>query len=231
MTPLERQVSINKMRQASNQFYTAAINTGNHAFIEFTGLMNEYIQCCQLAHEQDVDFSETNTHTGSELPIPEHSMDYINEKLECIFTGRSVLCDYSADYAKNLDWLLQKITFGQQTINLKTTVALFQEWMVKTPLNRKQFVLGCLAEVYDSLVLSGSMPTSIVFSHCFDHPLISFLGGNDNWHIGFTNQSNYIQQIQHGNDAHIYYLGDGKQSLRIKFLSDAIYFFIVDENH
>lgn len=79
------------MRQASTAFYQRAINIGNHAFIEFTGLMNEYIKCCAEAAAQGIDFRECNTHSGKALPMPDYSMAYINEKLECIFLGSVVL--------------------------------------------------------------------------------------------------------------------------------------------
>lgn len=87
----ERTEIIRKMRAVSNQFYGAAVQIGNHPFIEFCGLMNEYIDNCQRANEQGIDFTQCNTHTGLDLPIPQFSINYINEKLECIFTGRSVM--------------------------------------------------------------------------------------------------------------------------------------------
>jgi len=37
---------LDAMAQASGAFYAAAIRIGNHPFIEFTGLMNEYIKIC-----------------------------------------------------------------------------------------------------------------------------------------------------------------------------------------
>lgn len=79
------------MRQASNAFYAAATQIGNHPFIEFTGLMNEYIQCCERAHEDGIDFTQCSKHSGQLLPMEPHEIDYINEKLECIFTGRILL--------------------------------------------------------------------------------------------------------------------------------------------
>lgn len=91
MTKDEQLIAIDQMARASNAFYGAAVHIGNHPFIEFTGLMNEYIQACRDAHAMGVDFSDCNTHSGTELPLPSFRVDYINEKLECIFTGRSVM--------------------------------------------------------------------------------------------------------------------------------------------
>jgi len=86
-TEAERSECLRKMSEASNQFYLAARLAGCHAFIEFAGLMNEYITCCDQAHKSGVDFHHLNGH-GALLPMPDHSIDYVNEKLECIYGGR-----------------------------------------------------------------------------------------------------------------------------------------------
>lgn len=91
MTPDERQTALTGMRLASAAFYRAAVQIGNHPFIEFAGLMNEYIKACEAAHKQGIDFSECNTHSGQNLPMAPFMVNYVNEKLECIFTGRSVM--------------------------------------------------------------------------------------------------------------------------------------------
>lgn len=80
-----------EMRRVSNAFYAAAIRVENHPFIEFCGLMNEYINACEAAAAKGIDFTECSTHTGQHLPLESHQIAYINEKLECIFTGRSVM--------------------------------------------------------------------------------------------------------------------------------------------
>jgi hypothetical protein len=93
MTPDERVIAIEAMTAASKAFYTAAVRIGNHPFVEFTGLINEYIQACREAAAAGVDFSECNTHSGQPLPMHPHNVRYVNEKLECIFTGRSVMAE------------------------------------------------------------------------------------------------------------------------------------------
>ncbi len=90
-TRAELKAMIEDMNHVTSWFYRMATQIGNHPFIEFTGLMNEYIRCCEGALANDVDFSECNTHGGKELPMTNYQVDYTNEKLECIYTGRSVI--------------------------------------------------------------------------------------------------------------------------------------------
>jgi hypothetical protein len=87
----ERKIALEQMHAAARAFYLTAVQIGNHPFIEFTGLMNEYIKACEAAHARGIDFSDCNAHTGTPLPLAPHMRAYINEKLECIFTGRVVL--------------------------------------------------------------------------------------------------------------------------------------------
>lgn len=83
--------AIAQMRSLSALFYSGAVMIGNHPFIEFTGLMNEYINCCHRALREGVDFRNCNAHSGHHLPMQSFQVAYVNEKLECIFTGRSVV--------------------------------------------------------------------------------------------------------------------------------------------
>ncbi len=85
MSPNEREQCLKDMQSASSAFYCAAVRCGNHAFIEFTGLMNEYIQACRDAHNKGEDFTEANVHVGKHLPLAPHRVLYLNEKLECIY--------------------------------------------------------------------------------------------------------------------------------------------------
>ncbi len=84
----ERSEMLAKMREASNQFYTAAVQTGCHSFIEFTGLMNEFINLCEAANVAGNDFTQSNVHLqGVTLPMREHHAAYLGEKLGCIFAS------------------------------------------------------------------------------------------------------------------------------------------------
>jgi hypothetical protein len=84
-SPQEREEMLRKMQTLSDNFYAAVIHTGCHPFIEFTGLMNKYIDLCRAAHKKGLDFAMANTHTGQALPVAPHDMAYLAEKLDCIF--------------------------------------------------------------------------------------------------------------------------------------------------
>lgn len=84
-TKEERVAMLEKMRRASDAFYYLAQQTHCHPFLEFTGLINEYITICHKAHLLDVDFTMTSIHTGKPLPIDDHNVAYLGEKLGCIY--------------------------------------------------------------------------------------------------------------------------------------------------
>jgi len=91
MNSAEREQALVLIQRAADAFYRSAVTIGNHPFIEFTGLMNEYISACRVAHERGIDFSECNRHSGQVLPLHPVMSDYVNEKLECIFSGAKML--------------------------------------------------------------------------------------------------------------------------------------------
>lgn len=99
MTPAERESALSSMRAASDAFYAAATRIGSHPFIEFTGLINEYIKACEEAHKAGIDFTECNRHSGVALPLAPHMSMYINEKLECIFSGSKILEGKTMEYS------------------------------------------------------------------------------------------------------------------------------------
>ncbi len=79
------QKTIDNMKKVSEAFYYQAIHVGAHAFIEFTGLMNEYTKICQQALDKGIDFREANTHNEIALPMETFQMAYLAEKLDCIY--------------------------------------------------------------------------------------------------------------------------------------------------
>lgn len=85
-------ICVSKMKHASSVFYGHACASGNHSFIEFAGLMNEYIQVCERAAEADIDFTMASTHTGVALPMAPFNFSYLAEKLNCIY-GPSLTAD------------------------------------------------------------------------------------------------------------------------------------------
>lgn len=85
MTKEELNDSLRGMRYASGVFYSLSVQCNNHAFIEFTGLMNEYIKVCAEAAEAGRDFTQASVHTGNRLEMRDFQKAYIREKLDCIF--------------------------------------------------------------------------------------------------------------------------------------------------
>lgn len=93
----ELQQMLRDMQAVSSRFYAGATLVGNHAFIEFCGLMNEYISICRATLEAGRDFTQCSTHTGVPLVMKEHHRNYLREKLDCIY-GPSF--DAAAELAK-----------------------------------------------------------------------------------------------------------------------------------
>lgn len=91
---------LDAMQELSDAFYLRAIRIGVHPFIEFAWLMNEYIKCCRIAHERGINFADCNKHSGQHLPMESFQVRYVNEKLECIFTGRSIVTETAIDSSK-----------------------------------------------------------------------------------------------------------------------------------
>lgn len=87
----DREQALVRVQKASDAFYRDAVSIGNHPFIEFAGLMNEYITACRAAHKEGIDFTQCNQRNGQTLPLHSFMSDYINEKLECIFSGSKIL--------------------------------------------------------------------------------------------------------------------------------------------
>lgn len=99
MTSQERDEALAAMDQVITQFYRAAVRIGNHPFIEFAGVMTAYVKSCERAHRTGIDFTECNRHAGSQLPMEGVEVDYLNEKLDCIFGGRIVAREDTAEAA------------------------------------------------------------------------------------------------------------------------------------
>ena len=89
------------MKAASNNYYREAIATNCHTFVEFTGLINEYIQICEKNLDQGVDFTKTSVHCPGEprLHIEGWQLEYINEKLQCIFPDLQLVKIQSSETA------------------------------------------------------------------------------------------------------------------------------------
>lgn len=74
-----------RMRVATEKTYPLLAATGCHPFIEFNGLMHKFVDLCERAVEKGVVFPMANEHTGIPLPVELHDIEYMAEKLRCIF--------------------------------------------------------------------------------------------------------------------------------------------------
>lgn len=77
------------MRRLNSGFYgacfTAGMGSSCHPFLEFNGIISKYIDLCQRAAHFELPFPVANTHSGVELPMAEHDVEYFAEKFACIF--------------------------------------------------------------------------------------------------------------------------------------------------
>lgn len=84
-SPEELAKMIEQMEGVTQRFYNEAAAIGNHAFIEFCGLMGEYVKICRDTLKHGDDFTLANTHTGIPLAAAPYQIEYIFEKMDCIF--------------------------------------------------------------------------------------------------------------------------------------------------
>lgn len=85
----ELQALAKRMRQVADQtyalFFAHGMGSEVHAFLEFNGLIQKYVDICTRAADAGIDFRMTNTHNGTPLPVEAHDIEYMAEKLDCIF--------------------------------------------------------------------------------------------------------------------------------------------------
>lgn len=93
MDAAERDRALALMERSIQRFYQDAVGIGVHPFIEFAGLMTGYAKSCRRAHEGGIDFTECNRHAGQRLPMESFELAYVNEKLECIFSGQVAMAE------------------------------------------------------------------------------------------------------------------------------------------
>lgn len=80
-TPAEREAMLAKMHRAKEGFYFMAVQVGDHAFVEFAGMIGEYIKLCEALHKKGFDFAEL-----AQVSKPYHA-HYVGEKIGCIYGG------------------------------------------------------------------------------------------------------------------------------------------------
>lgn len=81
----ELKVMAKRMRMVTSMLYPELVQTSCHPFIEFCSLMSKYVDICERAAVLGIEFPMANRHTGMALPVEEHDLRYLAEKLECIF--------------------------------------------------------------------------------------------------------------------------------------------------
>lgn len=84
-TPEELQTMLERMSKLTEHFYWPAMQIGCHGFIEFCGLMNEYIAVCRSTMAKGIDFTASNTHSENALVMESYQVAYFAEKFDCIF--------------------------------------------------------------------------------------------------------------------------------------------------
>lgn len=71
------------------RFYWACFHTGIgskcHAFLEFNGVMSKYVELVRLAEAEGIDPQHINQHLPLALKVDNHHLEYLGEKLRCIF--------------------------------------------------------------------------------------------------------------------------------------------------
>jgi hypothetical protein len=92
-TKEERKQKLEEMNRLTTLFYAGAVKIGVHSFIEFTGLMNEYISACRTMEAAgDGSWDHANTHSDSPMTLKPYHIQYLTEKLDCIY-GPSLRAD------------------------------------------------------------------------------------------------------------------------------------------
>lgn len=93
-----------EMNSASANFYRRAIKIGNHAFIEFCGLMQEYIKMCEQTADKEEDYTQANIHSGESLQAFDYNIKYFAGKFECIFGPTLKVKEHRETFMKELGW-------------------------------------------------------------------------------------------------------------------------------
>jgi hypothetical protein len=76
---------VGQMARTADLVYRLLQTCNVHAFIEFNGLMQKYVDLCRRAAAEGVDFTMFNTHTGTSFEVHDHDVEYMAEKFDCIF--------------------------------------------------------------------------------------------------------------------------------------------------
>ncbi len=124
----ERALMLKRIGELVELFYPAAVNTGCHAFIEFTGLLNEFLRICADAEARgETAWADANVHSGRHLPLPAFRHAYLSEKLECIYGAelfKNPVREEAFAVAQTADVVLAALAVGlmKEPDNLTATI-------------------------------------------------------------------------------------------------------------
>lgn len=85
----EMRETIKRMRALNEAFYWSMFQQDMggrcHAFVEFAGLQAKFIDMCEAALNQGIEFPLANQHSGQVWPLDIHHAEYLGEKFQCIY--------------------------------------------------------------------------------------------------------------------------------------------------
>jgi len=76
---------IGSLQEIANSHYRESVQSGIHAFIEHTGIMNEHLKLLRDAARAGLQVEHVNVHGSERFPMAAHQAAYIGEKFACIF--------------------------------------------------------------------------------------------------------------------------------------------------
>lgn len=82
---LTAEESLQRMQQAVNHFYRLAVLANCHPFLEVAGFMEELLKIYRHNLTLGIDFRDCHRHSGRTLQMEDWHLNYINEKIRCIF--------------------------------------------------------------------------------------------------------------------------------------------------
>ena len=152
-TKEERDSQIRKMRVAAANFYREATHTGVHAFVEFCGMMNKFVDICRRTSEAGRDFNEANIHNGEALAAENHDLAYLAEKFECIFGTTLQSPENRAAFLEAMEWSRMNKTGEMPPVRPKSRYEYETELdLLRKEKNRVASILGRMVLVFESHV-------------------------------------------------------------------------------
>lgn len=77
------------LQKLCDHFYWLCFRNGLaskcHPFLEFNGVMQQYVSMCRSAADNGIDFAHCSVHQNRSLPMRVADASYLADKLNCIF--------------------------------------------------------------------------------------------------------------------------------------------------